>query len=117
MFHALAGRNADALIGTPQDTITAAAWSRVYLGLDHGTARQELQHHRQEFSTTAEAFADTFQDLQNRRHSADYNHSAVFTGQQATVWIAEAEAAIIGYLQVGHGEQAYIATLTLIRRR
>ena len=117
LFHALAASNADALIGAPQDRITAAAWSRVYRGLDHGTARRELQRHRQEFSAGAEIFADTFQDLQNRRHSADYNHNAVFTINQPTIWLAEAEVAVIDYLQVDRNERAYIAAVTLIRPR
>ena len=99
LFHALAASNADALIGAPQDRITAAAWSRVYRGLDHGTARRELQRHRQEFSAGSQIFADTFHNLQYRRHSADYDHNAVFTGQQATVWLAEAEVAIVDYMQ------------------
>ena len=117
LFHALAASNANALIGVPQDRITTAAWSRVYRGLDHGTARRELQRHRQEFSTGSQIFADTFHNLQYRRHSADYDHNAVFTGQQVTVWLAEAEVAIVDYIQDNRGERAYIATLTLIRRR
>ncbi len=116
-FHALAASNANALIGAPQDRITTAAWSRVYRGLDHGTARRELQRHRQEFSAGSQISADTFHNLQYRRHSADYDHNAVFTGQQATVWLAEADAAIVDYMQDNRGERAYIATLTLIRPR
>ena len=97
-FRALSVSNADALIGVPHDAMTAAAWSRVYRGLDHGTVRRELQRRCQEFSPEAQAFADTFQDLQNRRHSADYNHSAIFTAQQAAAWLSEAQAAITNYL-------------------
>lgn len=117
LFHALAGSNAESLIGIPHDPITTAAWSRVYRGLDHGTARRELQRQRHEFSAAAKVLAETFQDLQNRRHSADYNHSAVFTRQQAAIWLADAETAIMDYLQTDRGERAYIATLTLIRGR
>jgi uncharacterized protein (UPF0332 family) len=117
LFHSLATSNADALIGAPQDRITAAAWSRVYRGLDHGTARRELQRHRQEVSAGSQIFADIFQDLQNRRHSADYDHNAVFTGNEATIWLAEAEVAIIDYMQIDLNERAYIAALTLIRGR
>ncbi len=53
LFHALAESNASALIGAPSDPLTASAWSRVYRGLDHVTARRELQRHRQEFSAPA----------------------------------------------------------------
>ena len=116
-FHALATSNAETLIGTPHNSATAAAWSRVYRGLDHATARRELQRHRQELSSEAQIFADTFQNLQNRRHSADYDHNAVFAGTRATIWLAEAETAIIDYLQVDSDERTYIAGLTLIRSR
>ena len=117
LFHALATSNADVLIGPPQDQKTAEAWTRVYRSLNHGPARQILRRHRQEFSQGSQIFADTFSDLQNQRHSADYDPTAVFTGNQPTIWLAEAEVAIIDYLQVDHSERAYIAALTLIRGR
>ena len=117
LFHALAMSNADALIGTPQDTLSVTAWSRVYRGLDHGTARRELQRHRHEFSVGARAFTDAFQELQNQRHAADYNHSESFTARQADAWLARVEAAIIEYLLADRSERAYIAALTLIRGR
>ena len=74
LFHALAASNAETLVGTPYGTVTTAAWSRVYRGLDHGLARRELQRHRHEFSAECQKFVDTFGDLQNLRHSADYDH-------------------------------------------
>ncbi|MCY4558032.1 MAG: hypothetical protein OXF79_17025 [Chloroflexi bacterium] len=116
-FHALAASNADVLIGTPHDSVTEATWTRVYRGLDHTTARRELQRHRHTFSAPSQTFADTFQHLQNRRHSADYDPNAIFTANQPTIWLAEAEVSIIDYLQVERGERAYIAALTLIRGR
>ena len=91
--------NADVLIGPPQDQKTAEAWTRVYRSLNHGPARQILRRHRQEFSQGSQIFADTFSDLQNQRHSADYDPTAVFTGNQPTIWLAEAEVVIIDYLE------------------
>ena len=69
------------------------------------------------FGLGSQIFADTFSDLQNQRHSADYDPNAVFTVNQPTIWLAEAEVAIIDYLQVDRSERAYIAALTLIRGR
>ena len=117
LFHALASSNADVLIGTPHDPITAAAWTRVYRGMDHGPAKRELRQHRQEFSTGAQNFADLFGELQDRRNSADYDPGAVLTGHQATVWLAMAEFVCIDYLQVDRDERAYIASLTVTRGR
>ena len=117
LFHALAASNAETLVGTPYGTVTTAAWSRVYRGLDHGLARRELQRHRHEFSAECQKFVDTFGDLQNLRHSADYDHNAVFTAQEGSVALAEAEAAINDYIQADRNERTYIATVTLIRPR
>ena len=87
-FHALAASNADVLIGTPHDPVTAATWTRVYRGLDHTTARRELQRHRHTFPAPSQTFADTFQHLQNRRHSADYDPSSIFTANEPTIgWL------------------------------
>jgi uncharacterized protein (UPF0332 family) len=117
LFHALADSNASALIGSPNDAASAAAWSRIYRGLDHSMARRELQRNRRDFSLQAQDFVDTFSDMQRLRHSADYDHNAVIPINQAIVRIAQAERAILNYSQVGMSEKLYIATLTLIRPR
>ena len=117
LFHALAESNATALIGSPSDALTAAAWSRVYRGLDHGTARRELQRHRLEFSVPARNFADAFAGMQVLRHAADYDHNAVITIPQVRVRLDQAERVILNYLQAALSERIYIATLTLVRPR
>ena len=117
LFHALAESNAASLIGTLTDAASAAAWSRVYRGLDHSTARRELQRQRHEFSEPARNFADTFDRLQRLRHSADYDHNAAVSIDQASVALDQAEAAILDYLQTPVSERVYIATITLIRPR
>ena len=117
LFHALAESNASALIGPPGDALTAAAWSRVYRGLDHATARRELLRHRQEFSIQARDFADAFADMQQLRHEADYDHNAAIAINQVSARLDEAEATILNYLQSALSERTYIATLTLIRPR
>jgi len=117
LFHALSQANASALIGTPTDAASASAWSRVYRALDHGTARRELQRHRQELSPPAQTFVDTFSHLQQLRHLADYDHTAVLTSHQATIRLQQAQTAILDYLQIDANERAYIATLILARSR
>ena len=117
LFHALAASNADALIGPVNNRVTAAAWTRVYRGLDHRTAERELRSHRNEFSQEARDFSDNFSFLQGRRHSADYDPRAVFTAQQTSVGLAVAAYVCGNYLQVDRTERAYIATITLIRGR
>ncbi len=117
MFHALAESNASVLVGSPSDAATAAAWSRAYRGLDHTTARRELQRHRQEFSVQGRRFANEFGDMQQFRHSADYDHTVGFTAQEAIAYLDRAQAAILDYTQTSPTERVHIATLTLIRPR
>ncbi|MCY3692134.1 MAG: hypothetical protein OXI54_07800 [Chloroflexota bacterium] len=117
LFHALAESNASALIGSPHDALTAIAWSRVYRGLDHTTARRELLRHRQEFSVQARDFADAFADMQQFRHTADYDHNAVIPINQVSARLDDTEGTILNYLQAALSERIYIATLTLIRPR
>ncbi len=117
LFHALAESNASVLIGAPSDPLTAAAWSRVYRGLDHATARRELLRNRQEFSVPARSFADWFADMQEIRHAADYDHSANVTVDQARAWLNRTESTILDFLQTSVNERIFVATLTLIRPR
>ena len=117
LFHALAASNADALIGSVNNPVTARAWTRVYRGLNHRTAERELRSHRNELSQEARDFSDNFSFLQGRRHSADYDPDAVFTAQQTSVGLAVAEYVCGNYLQVDRTERAYVATITLIRGR
>ena len=117
MFHALAESNASVLIGSPNNGVTIAAWSRVYRGLDHATARRELQRHRQDFPVQARRFARTFSDMQQLRHSADYDPTAGFNVQEAIAYLDLAEAAILDYTQTAPSERVYVAAVTLIRPR
>lgn len=117
MFHSLAHSNATALVGPPANPTTTAAWSRIYRGLDHTTARRELQRNRQDFSLQARVFADAFADLQQRRHSADYDPNVVITTNDGTTYLNRAESAIMGFNQIALDERVHIATLTLVRPR
>lgn len=117
MFHSLAHSNATTLVGPFSDPTTTAAWSRIYRGLDHTTARRELQRNRQDFSLQARVFTDAFADLQQRRHSADYDPNAVITINDGTGYLDRAESAILGFNQIAFDERVHIATLTLVRPR
>ena len=117
IFHSLAHSNATAPVGTPTNPTTAAAWTRIYRGLDHTTARRELQGNRQDLSMPAQRFSRAFVDLQQRRHSADYNPNAVFTANDGIMYLDRAESAILGFGQITADERLHIATLTLVRSR
>ena len=117
MFHYLAQSNATALAGHPTNPTTAAAWSRIYRGLDHTTARRELQKNRLGLSSRARHFADTFRDMQEQRHSADYDPNAVITTDDSATFLDRAESTILGFTQITTDERVHIATLTLVRPR
>ena len=117
MFHALAESNATALVGSPSDAATAAAWTRTYRGLDHTTARREIQRNRQGFSVQGRHFANEFSVIQQLRHAADYDPTVRFTAQEVTAYLERAETAILRYTQAAPSERVHIATITLVRPR
>ena len=117
MFHSLAHSNATALIGPPTNPATATAWSRIYRGLDHTTARRELQRNHRDLSLPAQDFTDAFADLQRHRHLADYDPNAVITTNDGTLYLDRAESAILGFARITLDERVHIATLTLVRSR
>ena len=117
MFHALASSNADCLIGPPNDSLSEHAWSRVYRGLNHDAAKRSLQQDQRLFSPAIRRFADTFAQLQDQRHLADYEHSKVFTLSETLTWIDQAEDAIQNFMQTAAEERKMVAIQSLIRRR
>ena len=80
-------------------------------------AGRDLLRHRQEFSVQARRFADAFADMQQLRHTADYDHNATITINEVSTWLDDTESTILNYLQSALSERIYIATLTLIRPR
>ena len=116
-FHALSANNAEVLVGAASDQLTADAWIQIYRGHNHNQARVQLQQNRARLSVDAQVFAKLFADLQDERHSADYNPVATFTAEAATNWLDKTEASITNFLQTSRSERAAIAALTLIRTR
>ena len=68
-----------------------------------------LSRDRQLFSSPVQRFIETFGELQDSRHAADYDPSRVFTHSEATHWIGRAEAAIGEFVQVHHSERTAVA--------
>ena len=117
MFHALASSNADLVAGTPHDPLTEHAWSRVYRGLNHNAARRSLLQDLDLFSPQIKQFADTFAQLQDLRHQADYDPNKIFTPDEVLDLIERAEAAITGFMQTDPDERKMVAIQSLIGRR
>lgn len=116
-FRALADSNADCLIGNPTNPLLEHAWHRIQRGLDHSAARNNLNRDRQRFSAPVQEFIDTFDALQNARHTADYDTSRVFTPSEASAWVDRAETAITNFLSADVHERRAVAAQALIRGR
>ena len=117
MFHALAASNADCLVGAPQSRLDQHTWLRAYRGMDHSDARRNLNQDRRLFSPPVQRFIDTFGELQDARHWADYDPSRVITPSEATHWIGRSGAATFEFMQVDRSERTAVAIQVLIRRR
>jgi len=117
VFHALANSNADCLIGPPTNPLLEHAWHRARRGLDHTSARRNLEQDRQRFSPSVQEFIATFAALQNARHTADYDASRQFTLTEAQSWIDRAEQAIRDFMSVDEDERSAVAVQALIKER
>ena len=119
MFHALLASNADTLIGSPENTIDIAGWSRIYRNTQHRMTYDQMQRiHNQsqpQFSAAVRVYAHTFCRLQRSRHSADYDPFAgPFSIPYAQDLIDQAESAATDFLQVSARERAAVAVLATI---
>ena len=117
MFHALAGSNADTLIGASPRFRRLAAWTQTYRALDHGFAKSRMQSGSSTFAPAIRNFGLSFIDLQNWRHLADYDPNAEFTRADALHLIDRAEAAIIAFEADDPTERKAFAAHVLFRAR
>ena len=75
MFHALALTCANTLVGASGATRNRQAWRQTYRALNHGYARRQFTRKRMmsEFPVEIRNFGRLFNEMQRRRHSADYD--------------------------------------------
>jgi len=117
LFHALAKMCADELIGvTRADT---EPWVRVYRALDHGFAKNALnQSVIQALDPVAKTFADAFIELQEKRHTADYDPRAFPFGRRATRgYVEQARTAIDSLSKLDADKRRVMATVVLLKSR
>ena len=104
-------------MGTPHDPLTGHAWSRIYRGLNHSAAKRNLLQDQGLFSPAIRQFTETFAQMQDLRHSADYDPNRTFTLPETLAFIDLAEAAIEGFMQTDTDERKMAAIQSLIGRR
>ena len=119
MFHALANSNANALIGATENDNDNAAWNRTYRALEHGDIRRRFQHarHMDPFPRVVKEFANTFNELQRERQTADYNPDHIFTLSGALQIIDHARQSIIRFAGTSREIRRNLATYVLLGNR
>lgn len=117
LFHALAKDAADLLVGVGQAR-PEKAWQQTYRALQHGDAKTACGQARNlGFPQTIVNCASIFIDLQERRHSADYDPSTRLTRADALQGIALAERAVADLRATARKDRKAFAVLLLFRRR
>jgi hypothetical protein len=80
------------LVGGAGSDRSRPAWRQVYRSLDHGHAKNQCKNQQmvKKFPKEIEDFANTFVQLQEKRHIADYDPKAKFakSGVQSDIIIA-----------------------------
>ena len=97
MFHTLSRGCADLLIGVARRN--TSAWNRVCRALDHGRAKRRCGNRNamQRHSLSILRFAEWFVEMQRHRHSADYDHDAVFVRDEVVRLVDETEKAMLEF--------------------
>ena len=117
LFHALAGSNADTLIGAAPQFRNLSAWTQTYRALDHGFARRQINRGLAEFVPVVQDFGNAFAILQEERHKADYDPNAQFTRADTVRLINRAESAITAFTNSDPTERKAFAAHVLFRAR
>lgn len=117
LFHALAKMCADELIGVTK--AGTDAWVRVYRALEHGSAKDALsQTSVQSMGPAAKAFSVAFVELQEKRHTADYDPRPFPFGRKATKgYVQQARNAVTQLGQLKPEEKRDMATTVLLKSR
>lgn len=74
LFHCLARSCADTLVGKTRAHRSGPAWRQAYRALEHGHARTQCSGPAiRTFPPEIREFAESFADMQQKRHQADYD--------------------------------------------
>ena len=117
MFHALAGSNADTLIGVSQQFRRLPAWAQTYRALEHGFASRQINRGLSDFALEIQDFGAAFVAIQDERHKADYDPNAEFNRSETLSLINRAESAITAFINADPTERKAFAAHVLFRTR
>jgi len=119
LFHCLARDCADLLIGGSNAVRSAEAWKQVYRSLEHGFAKDRCRDKGtiQKFPKQIQNFANYFVLMQEKRHSADYDPTAIFSKLDVVADIETAERAVIEYKSVPAKHRRAFCAYMLFKKR
>ena len=118
LFHCLARCCADTFAGKSRALRRAPAWRQAYRALEHGHARAQCtQPSIRTFPPEIRNFAESFTDLQEKRHLADYDPDGRWVKEDVEQDIAGAEGAIEDFEQMPAQDRRAFAVYVLLRNR
>jgi uncharacterized protein (UPF0332 family) len=117
LFHAIARDAADLLVGVGANRAEKAC-NQTYRSLEHGTARNACRQLRNTgFPLALCGCGDTFVQLQELRHAADYDPAYRTSRSDALAVVAAAEVAIAALKASGRRDRRAFAVQLLLKRR
>ena len=119
MFHFLSMKCADGFVGAGLEGFSRAR-RQAYRFLDHGAvkaASTEAKDPSKELPEGIVKFAQTFRQLQDQRHLADYEEEFAFDRNLAQEVISEAEGAMHAFDAESAAHQRAFIVLAALRKR
>jgi uncharacterized protein (UPF0332 family) len=119
VFHAMCRNAADCLIGTSGADRSQTAWKQVYRSVDHGTAKKQCKDGSVmgRFPKELEDFGNTYVDLQEKRHDADYDPETTWTRIDVQTHIDAAELVIKQLRAVPMKDRRAFAAWIVLKKR
>lgn len=110
---------ADTLVGGAGAARSKPAWLQAYRALDHTYARERCGEQKlvAKFPKDIADFANTFVDLQIKRHDADYDPAKRFSRSTVLVDIESAEEAIARFSKAPILDRRAFAALVVLKKR
>ena len=118
-FHALSQSCADCLAGPDPAPSAREHWVNAYRALDHQQVRKKFSNQRgmATFSGQIRGFALKFVELQDQRHSADYDPDASFNPQEVQQLVKDTQDAVAVFGAASENERRLLAVYLVVTRR
>ena len=107
------------VVGSTPGSRSQAAWNQTYRALEHGLARNQCGNRSmmRQFPAEIEGFGNQFVEMQQQRHSADYDPEAAFQRNEVIDLIDQTESVITDFNGVAPRERRAFAVYVLFRLR